>query len=53
MVMDVADVLDTAFISGSSAGTTSLTGILNYAGVTVAGSVIGTATVDHLYDALA
>jgi len=53
MVRDVADVLDTAFISGSSAGTTSPTGILNYSGVTVAGSAIGTATVDRLYDALA
>jgi HK97 family phage major capsid protein len=53
MVRDVADVLDTAFISGSGAGTASPTGILNYTGVTVAGSAIGTATVDDLYDALA
>lgn len=51
MVRDVADVLDTAFISGSGAGTASPTGILNYSGVTVAGSAVGTATFDDLYDA--
>lgn len=51
MVRDVADVLDTAFITGNPAGTVSPTGILNYTGVTVAGSAIGTATFDDLYDA--
>ena len=51
MVRDVADVLDTAFISGSGAGTASPTGILNYANVTLAGTAIGTATFDDLYDA--
>ena len=51
MVRDVADVLDTAFINGSGAGTASPTGILNYSGVTVAGSAVGTATFDDLYDA--
>ena len=52
MVRDVADVLDSAFYTGTGAGTASPTGLLNYSGITVAGSAIGTATPDHLYDAL-
>lgn len=54
MVRDVADVLDTAFYTGDGGGTaaTSPTGLLNYDGITVAGSAIGTATPDYLYDAL-
>jgi len=52
MVRDVADVLDSAFITGDGGGTakTSPKGLLNYSGITVAGSALGTATTDDLYD---
>lgn len=54
MVRDVADVLDSAFITGTGGGTaeTSPLGLLNYDGITVAGSAVGTATTDDLYDML-
>lgn len=54
MVRDVADVLDSAFITGTGGGTaqTSPLGLLNYSGITVAGSAVGTATPDDLYDML-
>lgn len=50
LVTDVAAALDRAFINGTASG--EPTGILHYAGVTVAGSAIGTATPDHLYTAV-
>lgn len=50
LVTDVAATLDQAFINGTAANEPQ--GILHYAGVTVAGSAIGTATPDHLYTAL-
>ena len=50
LVTDVATALDQSFINGTAANEPK--GILHYAGVTVAGSAIGTATPDHLYTAL-
>lgn len=52
MVLDASAVLDAAFINGTGNGGTTPLGILNYTGVTVAGSAIGTATTDRLYDAV-